>query len=190
MPQGASLDDDNDEIDLSTRELISLYIQHPNLPDMSDDGDNQSAAASDFGEDIDATTLSGTTTRTTPLRHDATALLGLRPQPEFSVFVQRLSESNLPQKAIDYFRSIGNQILQIGQLLFPPSGNISVTKEDLREARHICGRMISLLESSCQRVNGQIDNIAYILTLAPFTVRPAPEDLWSNYKQMAELIIE
>lgn len=196
MPQDASPDEGNDEIHLTNPELVSLYIQYPDMPDMSDgdddddDDDDKSAAASDFGEDIDATTLSDTTTRTTPLRQDAAALLGPRPVSEFSILVQRLNESNLPQKAIDYFRSIGTKILQIGRLLHPPTGNISVTKEDLGEARHICGGMISLLESSCQRVNDQIDNIAYILTLAPFTVRPAPEDLWSNYKQMAELIIE
>jgi hypothetical protein len=197
MPPNTSPDEDNDEIDLTNPELVSLYIQYPDMPDMPDDDDDdvdndddKSAAASDFGEDIDATTLSDTTTRTTPLRQDAAALLGPRPVSEFSILVQRLSESNLPQKAIDYFRSIGTKILQIGRLLHPPTGNISVTKEDLREARHICGDVTSLLESSCQRVNGQIDNIAYILTLAPFTVRPAPEDLWSNYKQMAKLIIE
>lgn len=189
MPQDPSPDDESDKIDLTTRELVSLYIQDPDMPGMSDDDDDESAAASDFREDIDAATLSDATTRTTPLRHDAAALPGPRPVPEFSVFVQRLNESNLPQKAIDYFRSMGNKILQVGRLLFPPTGNISIPKEDLREAREVCDHMVSLLESSCLRVKDQIDNIAYILTLAPFTVRPAPEDLWPNYKQMAELII-
>ena len=50
--------------------------------------------------------------------------------------------------------------------------------------------MISLFKSSCQRVNDQIDNVTFILTLAPFTVQPTPEELWANYMQMAELIIE
>lgn len=81
-------------------------------------------------------------------------------------------------------------ILQVSRLLFPPTGSRSVTREDLQEARNICRAMISLLKSSCQRVNYQIDNVAYILTLAPFNVQPAPEDLWANYVQMAELIIE
>jgi hypothetical protein len=180
MSQESFPDYDGDEIDLTNRELVSLFIQYPDMPDMPDD-DDESAAASDFGEDA---------THTTPLRNDPVALLGSRPLPEFSVFTQRLDESNLPQKAIDYFKSLGHMILQIGRLLFPPTGNMSVPKEDLQEAGNLCGLMVSLLESSRQRVNDQIDNVAYILTLAPFTVQPAPEDLWANYKQMAELIIE
>ena len=179
-------DYDSDEIDLTNRDLVSLFLQYPDMPD----DDNESAAASDFGEDADTSTLSDTTTRTTPLRNDPVALLGSRALSEFSAFTQRLNESNLPQKATDYFRSLGNMILQIGRLLFPPISNTSVTKQDLREASNLCRQMASLLESSCQRVTEQIDNVAYILTLAPFTVRPAPEDLWANYKQMAELIIE
>jgi hypothetical protein len=190
MSQDAFPDYESDEIDLTNRELVSLFIQYPDMPHMPGDDDAESAVASDFGEDVDISTLSDTTTRTTPLRNDPAALLGSRPMAEFPVFMQRLNESNLPQKAIDYFKSLGHMILQIGRLLFPPTGNISVTQEDLQEARNICGHMISLLEPSCQRVNDQIDNIAYILTLAPFTAQPAPEDLWSNYKQMAELIIE
>jgi hypothetical protein len=181
---------DGDEIDLTDRELMSLFVQYPDMPDMPEEDDNESAVASDFGEDADTSTWSDTTTHTTPLRNDPVALPGSGPLPEFSVFMRRLNESSLPQRATDYFRSLGHMILQIAWLLFPPGGNISVTKENFQEVRDICGHMISLLESSRQRVKDQIDNVAYILTLAPFTVQPAPEDLWANYKQMAELIIE
>lgn len=195
MSQNTCPDYVSDEIDLTLRELVSLFIQYPDMPDIFQegrdrDGDNVSEAASDFREDADTSTSSDTTTRTTSLRNAPVALLDSKPLPEFSVFVQRLHESNLPQKAVDYFNSLGHTILQIGQLLFPPTGNMSVTNEDHQEAGNICGHMISLLESSCQRVKEQIDNVAYILTLAPFTVEPAPADLWANYKQMAELIIE
>ena len=187
MPQEPFPDYDSDEIDLTDRDLVSLFLQYPDMPD---DGDNGSPAASDFGEDAGNSTLSDTTTRTTPLRNDPVPLLGSRPLPEFPIFLQKLNESNLPQKAIDYFKALGHTILQIAELLFPLAGNVSVRKEDFQEAGDICCHMASLLESSCQRVNDQIDNVAYILTLAPFTVQAAPEDLWVNYKQMAELIIE
>jgi hypothetical protein len=189
MSQNPFPERDSDEIDLTNRELVSLFLQYPDMSD-DDDDDDDSATASNSGEEADSTTLSDTTTRTTPLRNDPAAELGSRPLQVFSVFSQRLDESNLPQKAIDYFRSLGYIIVHIGRLLFPPTSNIAVTKQDLLEASNKCGQLFSLLESSCQRVNEQIENVAYILTLAPFTVRPAPEDLWANYKQMAELIIE
>ena len=186
MLRGSLPDYESDEIDLTNRDLVSLFLQYPDLAD----DDDESTAASDFGEDVDASILSNTTTHTTPLRNDPVPFLGSRPPPEFPAFIHRLNESNLPKKAVDYLNSLGHMVLQIGRLLFPPTGNLSVKKHDLQEARILCRHMVSLLESSCERVNDQIDNVGYILTLAPFTVQPAPEDLWANYKQMAALIIE
>lgn len=189
MPQGIAPEYNSDEIGFTNREPVSLSIQYPDMPNMPD-GDDESTPAADFGEDVDTSTSSDKTTHTTPLRNDPVALLGSRQLPEFPAFMQRLNESNLPQKALDYFKSLGHMILQVSRLLFPPAGSLSVTREDLQEASNICRAMVSLLKSSCQRVNDQIDNVTYILTLAPFTVQPAPEDLWANYTQMAELIIE
>ena len=168
---------------------MPLFIQYPDMPDMADDRD-ESTASLGFGEDADTSALPDTTTHTTPLRNDLAALLGSSLPPEFPAFMQRLNESNLPQKAFDYFKSLGHMILQVSRLLFPPTGSLSVTREGLQEASNICRAMISLLKSSCRRVDDQISNVAYILTLAPFNVQPAPEDLWANYTQMAELIIE
>ena len=186
MLAGSLPDFESDEIDLTNRDLASLFLQYPDLAD----DDNESAADSDFGEDVDASNLSNTTTHTTPLRNDPVPLLGSRTPPEFPAFIQRLNESNLPAKAVVYLKSLGHMVLQIGRLLYSPTGNLSVKKQDLQEARILCRHMVSLLDSSCERVNDQIDNVGYILTLAPFTIQPAPEDLWANYKQMAALIIE
>jgi hypothetical protein len=171
---------------------VSLFIQSPDMPDMPDDGD-ESTPSLDFGEDADTSTLPDTTVHTIPLRNDPVALLGSSDSSlplEFPVFMQRLNKSNLPQKAFDYFKSLGHMILQVSRLLFPPTGSSSVTREGFQKASNICRAMISLLKSSCRRVNDQIGNVAYIQTLAPFNVQPAPEDLWANYTQMAELIIE
>jgi hypothetical protein len=161
------------------------------MPDMADDGD-EFAPNLGFGEDADTSTLQDTTTQTAPLPlwNDPIASLGLSLPPEFPAFMQRLSESNLSQKAFDYFKSLGHMILQVSWLLFPPTGSLSITREGLQEAGNICRTMISLLKSSCRRVDDQIGNVAYILTLAPFNVQPGDEDLWANYTQMAELIIE
>jgi hypothetical protein len=189
MPQGISPEYNGDEIDLTNREFVSLFIQYPDMPDILDD-DDESTPTSDFGEGADTSTWSDTTAHTTPLRNDPVALLGSRQLPEFPAFMQRLDKSNLPQKALDYFQSLGYMILQVSRLLFSPTGSLSVTREDLQVASNICLAMISLLKSSCQRVINQIDNVTYILTLAPFSVQPAPEDLWANYTQMADLIIE
>src|SRR2546421_1797604 len=126
MPKGIAQEYNSDEIGFTSREPVSLFIQYPDMPDMPD-GDDESTPASDFGEDADISTLSDRTTHTTPLRNDPVALLGSGQLPEFPAFMQRLNESNLPQKALDYFKSLGYMILQVSRLLFPPAGSLSVT---------------------------------------------------------------
>ena len=192
MPHSTASDSDSDGIDLTNRELVSLFIQYPDMVNLPGDDDSQSGDSSDSEEDVDATTLSATTNHTTPLRNEPLTVLMVSPRPaaEYPAFLQRLNQSNLPKRAIDYFTALGQIILQIGQTLFPPTGNMSVNQDALEEVCNMSDHLVSLLESSCQRVNDQIDNIAYILTLAPFAVQPTPEDLWPNYKQMAELIVK
>lgn len=191
------LSDENDEIDLTNRALVSLFIQYPDMDDPPDGDldDDCPTASSNFGsedDDIESSMLSNTTTRTTPLRNDLVLSPADHPPPlaEYPAFVEKLNGSGLPQRAVAYFSVLANKMLQIGDLLFPPIGNVNVSTESLHEICTTCRYLISLLESSCQRVTDQIDNVAFILTLAPFTVQATPEDLWANYKQMTELIIE
>ena len=56
MPQGIAPEYNSDEIDLTNRELMSLFIQYPDMPDMADDCD-ESTASLGFGEDADTSAL-------------------------------------------------------------------------------------------------------------------------------------
>src|SRR5277367_5515980 len=56
MPQGIAPEYNSDEIDFTNRELVSLFIQYPDMPDMPD-GDDESTPTADFGEDGDTSTF-------------------------------------------------------------------------------------------------------------------------------------
>ncbi|KAK5045626.1 hypothetical protein LTR84_008995 [Exophiala bonariae] len=43
---------------------------------------------------------------------------------------------------------------------------------------------------SSESVQDQINNIAYVKTLAPFEIHPTSIDIWCNYRQMLHLIVK
>ena len=184
---------DLDEMTLTNRGLAALYIQYPDMKELPGD---ESAIASDTESDEEGETsgLSSTTTQTTPPRRDEQdmdlGLLSSRTEGPFSCFLQRLAQCGLPSESSERLTGLGYAFLELGRALFPPAGPDSVTMQVLGELVAVSRALITVLECSCTKVNVQIDNIAYILTLAPFTVQLEPADLWANYKQMADLIIE
>lgn len=194
MPCPIPSEDHIDGIDQTNRELMSLFIQYQEMNDLLNDDAEQSAVYSDSDgeDDANSTILSATTTHTTPLRNEPVVLTMATPVPlaAFPAFIQKLNQSNLPHKAVEYFTALSQIMLQVGQILFPSTSNTNLTEKDLEDVCTLSRYLVSLLASTCQRVNDQVDNMAYILALAPFTVNPAPQDLWSNYKQMSELIIK
>ena len=196
MPHSTTHDPGSDEIALTDPGLISLIDQYPDIVEAlnNEEIENQSRSptrsftSEDEGQ---STTLSDTTSQTTPPRNEpAEPVHSSRAIAEFPRFLHELETSNLPERAVEYLKALGYTVLEIGQTLFPPNGNIAVNRKDLQKIKNLCQHIVPLLEGSGRRVDDQIENIAHILTLAPFTIRPAPEDLWANYNQMAEVIIQ
>ena len=184
---------DLDEMTLTNRGLAALYIQYPDMEELPGD---ESAIVSDTESEEEAETsgLSISTTQTTPPRiaaqDAALRLVSSSCEGPFPCFLQRLADCGLPAQSSDYLTGLGYAILELGRALFAPTGPESVTTQVLGEALAVSRALTAVLKRSCTKVNAQIDNIAYILTLAPFTVHPEPADLWANYKQMADLILE
>ena len=195
---------DTHETFLTDRGLASLYIQYPEmlendiqntahdqLPEPNQLLLNLEDEDDEDEEEAESTILSSSTTRTTPLRNEPLAVTGVaRTSNEFTAFFQKVETSGLVEKSAQYFRVLGATVLQLGRTLFPISGVMTVATEDIEKMVNLGLDMSSMLRASNQRVNEQIENIAYILTLAPFTVAPAPDDLFSNYLQMSELILK
>jgi hypothetical protein len=49
---------------------------------------------------------------------------------------------------------------------------------------------MKLLRRANLNVKDEVNNISFLKGLAPFVVIPSEQDLWSNYRQMARLIVE
>jgi hypothetical protein len=81
-------------------------------------------------------------------------------------------------------------IVMMSLALFSTTGAMSTDLGSFWRVESAATWLLSVLKPARKAIDREIDAIENILQLAPFTVRPSPEDLWTNYKQMAELIIE
>lgn len=189
-----------DEIVLNDRELVCRYMRYSEkLEQVSDRPEKpyvetqfSSPASATSNHDGDTSHLSGasnSTTQTTPLRNDLLAMARRAavhsPLEEFEATLQ---SAGLPNEVQEEYRAQGQNILQIGGHLFPRARRLS-QQEGTAQALALIHSTGDWFAAALRDAETQVENIAYIQTLGPFTVRPEPEDLWPVYKQMVELVI-
>jgi hypothetical protein len=191
----------SEEIVLTDRELVSCYMRYSeNLDQVSSspekacaEPDSSSPASATSNHDGDLSHLSGvsnSTTQTTPLRNDLLAMArraaALSPFEEFEAILQGAS---LPNEVKNEYMAQGQNILQIGGYLLPRARRLS-RPDGTTQAMTLIHVTRDWLATALHDTDVQVQNIAYIQTLGPFTLRPEPEDSWVVYKQMAELVIK
>ena len=215
MPERASIGCANDDLALTDRDLFSLYLRYPEMEQINvnlEDGDyaepllasitTSSPDSSPQSAQLDSSPPSNQTYYESP----ASSPLGPSdsiPFPDLAIAandeeVEELSvhfdltrrSHEIPERTARLFAEIKSVILGMGSILFTTAGEVSTEPENLWRINSIADWLISLLRQAGIAVDMEIDDIQTILQLAPFTIRPALEDLWTNYKQMAELIIE
>jgi hypothetical protein len=214
MPGHATLNFDAEEIALTDRELFSLYLRYPEMPSdqqYHDECDpdrlpelvSSSSPASSPPSIIHHSSPPSNLTRCeTP----ASSPLGppdIIPFPAFMVnadeeevdelttqFDLALRSSHVPKDTAEYFAETKSIIINMGGVLFSASGDISANLQNVALVKSSTEWLILCLNQAHDAVGKEIRAIESMLCLAPFTVRPAVEDLWTNYKQMAELIIQ
>lgn len=192
---------DSDEIVLTDRDLVSRYIFYSeNLSDKSCSPEKAcqeplfSSPASDTshheGNTSHISAVSNSTTQTTPLRNDLLALTRQRvsstPLEEFEAV---LLGAELPTNTRDEYKERCRSIMQLSSLLFPRSRPTPSTN-DREDAAALVLAIGERFATAVHEAEIQIQNIDYIQTLGPFTVIPRPDEMWANYKQMVELVLE
>jgi hypothetical protein len=80
-------------------------------------------------------------------------------------------------------------MVMMGSILSSGTGGLSSDSKHICRVKSAANWLILKLRQAQEVVQGEIHAVESILQLAPFTVCPKPEDLWTNYKQMAELIV-
>ena len=185
---------------LTDRNLVSFYIRYSEnlekVPYSPESKRTEEASSSPLStasnHDGDISHLSGasnSTTQTTPLRHDVLAMARrVRPNSPFEDFEAVLHGGELSKEVKDEYRRHGRNILHIAYNLFPQMGEaIQEDAANVWELIHATGHWLS---AALHGVETEVQNIAYIQTLGPFTVMPTPDDTWAIYKQMVDLVIK
>ena len=192
--------DTGDELDLTDRDLISLYMKYPEMSLAFDDEDDeddeeekkQSFEAADTASTIFSSPASSfqtiATAETTPPRFDPGIPTVPTELDDYETFLDLVNKSKLPSNARTYFTSLANRIRQISGLLFSPQDN-TTTAAVLTEVLDHCHVLTGSFKSSCDLAGEQVANLLFVRALAPFVVSPQAEHAWTNYCQMAKLLI-
>ncbi len=215
MPERASISFANNDFALTDRDLFSLYLRYPEMEQTDhnlEDGDNaESLPASITTSSPESSPQSAQLNSSPPSNapyYESPASSPLGPSDsipfpdlaiaanegeveELSVHFDRTWRSReIPEHTAELFAEIKSVILSMGSILFTATGDVSSEPENIWRINSSADWLIPILNRTRVAVDIEIDNIEKILLRAPFTVWPALEDLWTNYKQMAELIIE
>jgi hypothetical protein len=215
MPEHGALTFEIEDIALTDHDLFSLYLKYPEMH--QSDGEIQDALDAEHPFAILTTTSPQSSPQSTqlyssPLAHRAryetptSSPLGppdIIPFPGLTIaaneqevedlttqFDLTLKSADIPEYTAELLMEMKSNIVVMATFLFSVSGEISGDLENVLRVQSAANWLISSFRQAQTAVEDEIDAVESILQLAPFTVRPAVEDLWANYKQMAELIIE
>lgn len=214
LPEHVAVDLDNDEMALTDPDLVSLYLTYPEILQSDDDlpekGDVALPRLAITTSSPDSSPQSTEAHSSPPnlTRYDTPVSSPLGPSDDGSFhaltitgndqeveditahFDLALKSDEIPDDAAELLAEMRSVVLMMGALLFSASGELTSDPENIRQVISAAKWLGKSLIQARRAVEKEIDAVASILQLAPFTVRPAPEDLWTNYKQMAELVIK
>ena len=190
--------DTGDELVLTDRDLISLYMKYPEMSSAFEDYDDaveEEKRIFDATDNSSATSSSPTssfqtisTAETTPPRFDPETTAATREVDGHQTLLNLLKKAGFPPNTRNYLISVVGRILQIAGLLLPSQGT-TTTAEMLQEVLDHCHVLIGYLKFSCNMVGEQLANLVFVKSLAPFNILPEAKYAWTNYCQIAELLI-
>lgn len=190
-----------ESIDLSESALFSLYARYPEIKFESSQellvtDENFSSPCSNV-TDRDDTQISRepeSTAYTTPLRSKPSFVEPAEgPEgPNLAEFLEQVRDARLPDVCKNGFSDLARMIEDLSFLL---SHSRSQTLEqplrlDKQEILRQSDPLLKLLRRANLNVKDEVNKVSCIKGLAPFMVIPSEHDLWSNYRQMARLIVE
>ena len=205
----AASTDDFAAFGLTDKEHFSIFVQYPDLdfdpeaettpdkmhkqsssPDsnMAEHGYKHSSSPKSRPaehEEGDSFLASSSTAHTTPSRHPMFA--SISPQAdEYTTYKTLLSKTDLPSVTIDYFNSLGQQVVNLGSLVqhlpqdpFSPEFDLTV-----KRSAHLHSQLTTSLKSTIT----QISTIESLLILQTFIITPTDLSVWSIYRQRIQLI--
>ena len=216
MSEHAAIGCDNDDMALTDRDLVSLYLRFPEMQQPDDDFHDgvyvesplvpittSSPESSPPSARLYSSPVPNLTRDETPTSSPLDPPPDSVPFPTLAVAVNEqevdeliagfdliLRSEGIPENAAGLFAEIKSVIVMMNSILFSATGEISTSLQNIWRVKSAARWLVSLLTDARDAVEREINAAESILELAAFTVRPALEDLWTNYKQMAELTIQ
>ncbi len=215
MTEHAAIDLENEELALTDRDLVSLYLRYPEMEETDHDFQDEvdvghplvpiitsSPESSPPSTQFYSSPLPNTTRYETPtssplgppdsIAFPALAIAAKEQEIEelTAQFDLILKSDEIPKDTAELLAEMKSVIVLMGAILFSASGEVSANLENVRRVESAAHWLILSLKQARDVIEEEITAIESVLELAPFTVRPAAEDLWTNYKQMGEVIIE
>lgn len=183
---------------ISESELSSLYERYPEIKfEINEEpliaGSHFSSPCSN-GTDGDNTQLSEeseSTACTSPF-HRRSPISGSHDGHAMLDFLQDVQRANLPESCRNGFSNLTRLVDSLGRL-FPSQTDQHFKLSRVLDNQEILVQSEALLEQLHQvnlNVEEQVNNIAFVRGLAPFTVNPSEQDLWTNYRQKVQLIVQ
>ena len=189
-------------LDLTDTDLSDLFDRYPDIKfDSTEDLGPACGVSEHFSSPCsnatnqDATPISkkntASTAHTTPLRPISHWALE-SDFPTIDMFLEDVHDTNLPLISKEGFAQLAREISMLGVLLVPGNrdyyeGYVNSNKPKIH---HQTQSILTQLQQASNRVADEIDNVEWVKTRAPFTVEPALQDLWCNYRQRAKLIVQ
>lgn len=214
MPEHTSSHLELEHIALADRDLFSLFLRYPEMPQPIDEPQDQIDVAPHTALLTTSSPVSSPSSKfySSPLpnltRYETPTSSPLGPPdsvplPDLPVAVNEeeveelttkfdasVKSDDVPNNTGDLMAEMKSMIVFMGTMLFSGRTGLSTDLENLWRVKSAADWLIQSLRHAEGVIQGEINAIETILQLAPFTVRPTPEDLWTNYKQMAELIVQ
>jgi hypothetical protein len=215
MSENAAPKFDHDEIGLTDLDLVSLYLRYPDMQQSDHDSQddvyaqpplapipNSSPESSPQSTQLYSSPLPNPTGYESPtssplgpsdiIPFPALAIATNEQEVEdlTTLFDLTLRPYDVPKETAELLAEMKSMMVMMGSMLFSVAGEVSTDLETIWRVKSDANRLILSLKKARCLVEEEIDAAESILQLAPFTVQPGLEDLWTNYKQMAELIIQ
>lgn len=215
MSEHSAIDFHIDEMALTDRDLFSLYLKYPEMQhpdhdfqveDYADSPNVSNTASSPASSPQRVQVYSSPLANLTRYETPTSSPLGppdIVPFPALAIadneqeidgltaqFDLTLKSDEIPNDTAEYLAEMKSVLVMMGAILFSASGELSTNLDNVERVKSAANWLIVSLKQALDAVEEEITAIESVIELAPFTIRPAPEDLWTNYKQMAELIIQ
>lgn len=199
MSRPTSVDDIDQLLSPRDREDFSIFLRYPEI-DFDSVSSTPSARSSTAlvpqNKDVskssplsNGTTVynRGTSLATDSTVHDTPSRLSAQKENKevggWNEFIHLMQNSELPQECLQYLRSLGQSILNIGTILH------STLRPNQPSSVLQIGRwLLKGIKYSSKQVTSQIEAISNLKTMIAFNVKPGESQLWSTYRQRARMI--